>query len=55
MRELIRADEKRKAEEQREAMLMEGLRGAERELKPAGWRALRKEALAQLDTQEPRR
>ena len=48
MRELIRADEKRKAEEQLEAMLLEGLNGPEGELTPAEWNAIRQEALARL-------
>ena len=49
VRELIRADEKRKAEEQLEAKLLEGLNGAERELTPADWSALRKEALDRIE------
>ncbi len=48
VRELIRADEKRKAEEQLEAKLLEGLNGPERALTPADWSAIRKEALAKL-------
>ena len=48
VRELIRADEKRKAEEQLEAKLMEGLNSPENELSPADWVAIRKEALAKL-------
>ncbi len=52
MRELIRADEKRKAEEQLEAKLLEGLRSAESELTQADWVALRKEALAKLDARK---
>ncbi len=49
VRELIRADEKRKAEEQLEAKLLDGLNSAESELTPADWSALRKEALDRLE------
>jgi antitoxin ParD1/3/4 len=52
VRELIRADEKRKAEEQLEAKLLEGLNGSESELTPAEWRTLRKEALARLEARK---
>ena len=52
VRELIRADEKRKAEEQLEAKLLEGLNGTESELTPADWRAIRKEALAKLEARK---
>ena len=48
VRELIRADEKRKATEELEAKLLEGLSGPESELTPADWSAIRNEALAQL-------
>jgi antitoxin ParD1/3/4 len=48
VRELIRADEKRKAEDELEAKLLEGLNSAETELSPADWRAIRKEALARV-------
>ena len=48
VRELIRADEKRKAEEQLEAKLLEGLSSAESELTPADWSAIRQEALAKV-------
>lgn len=48
VRELIRADEKRKAEEQLEAKLLEGLNGKENALTPADWKALRAEASAKL-------
>jgi antitoxin ParD1/3/4 len=50
VRELIRADEKRKAEEALEAKLLEGLKGPERELTPAEWRAIRSEALARINS-----
>lgn len=55
MRELIRADEKRKAEEHLEAKLMEGLNSHESELTPADWRAIRKEALAKLEERKKQR
>jgi len=48
VRELIRADEKRKAEEQLEAMLLEGLNSPESELTKADRKAIRSEALARL-------
>ena len=48
VRELIRDDEKRKAEERLESLLLEGLRGAETELTRDDWSAIRQEALAQI-------
>jgi antitoxin ParD1/3/4 len=45
VRELIRPDGKRKAEEQLEAKLLEGLNSAESELTPADSRAIRKVSL----------
>jgi antitoxin ParD1/3/4 len=48
IRDLIRADEKRKAEEALEAKLLEGLNSAESHLSPADWRELRQEALVRL-------
>ena len=48
IRELIRADEKRKAEDQLEAFLLEGLVGDEAALTPNDWQAIRREALAQV-------
>lgn len=48
VRELIRADEKRKADEELEAKLLEGLNGAEQELTKAAWKAIRSEALARV-------
>jgi antitoxin ParD1/3/4 len=48
MRELIRADEKRKAEEQLETKLLEGLNSQEIELTSADWNIIRKEALTKL-------
>lgn len=55
VRELIRADEKRKAEEQLEAKLLEGLNSPESELTPADRSALRKEALAKLKARKKQR
>ncbi|MFM9969107.1 MAG: type II toxin-antitoxin system ParD family antitoxin [Burkholderiales bacterium] len=55
VRELISADEKRKAEHQLEEKLLEGLRGAESEMKPTDWAGLRNEALAKLGAQKQRR
>ncbi len=55
MRELIRADEKRKAEEHLEAKLLEGLNSHEGELTPADWIAIRKEALAKLEERKKQR
>jgi antitoxin ParD1/3/4 len=55
VRELIRADEKRKAEEQLEAMLLEGLKSPESELTAADWASIRKEALAKVEARKKRR
>ena len=55
VRELIRADEKRKAEEQIEAKLLEGLNSTESELTPADWSAIRKEALTRLEARKKQR
>lgn len=52
VRELIRADEKRKAEEQLETKLLEGLNSAESALTPADWSAIRKEALALVEARK---
>ena len=48
VRELIREDEKRKATERLEGLLLEGLTGEETELTRADWSAIREEALAQV-------
>lgn len=48
IRELIRTDEKRKAEELLEAKLLEGLNSPEHELTPAEWSAIRKEAMTRF-------
>jgi antitoxin ParD1/3/4 len=55
VRELIRADEKLKAEERLEAKLLEGLNSPDSELSPADWRAIRNEALAKLEARTKRR
>jgi antitoxin ParD1/3/4 len=52
MRELIRADEKRKAEDRLEALLLEGMNSEETELTREDWRAIRKEALAKIDARK---
>lgn len=48
VRELIRADEKRKAEDKLEELLLEGLKGEEIALTKDAWKAIRKEAMAQI-------
>jgi antitoxin ParD1/3/4 len=48
VRELIRADEKFKAETQLEARLLEGLNSAESEMTPEDWQAIRSAAKARL-------
>ncbi|MBL6749175.1 MAG: type II toxin-antitoxin system ParD family antitoxin [Nevskia sp.] len=48
VRELIREDEKRKAEEKLESLLLEGLRGDESEFSRADWDAIRKQAVARV-------
>ena len=55
MRELIRADEKFKAEEQLEAKLLEGLNSPESELTKEDWKEIRKEALILLESRRMRR
>lgn len=55
VRELIRADEKRKAEEILEAKLLEGLNSAETELTPADWNAIRREALSKIEERKKAR
>ena len=55
MRELIRADEKRKAEDQLEASLLKGLSSHESELTPADWSGIRKEALARMEKRKKQR
>jgi antitoxin ParD1/3/4 len=48
IRELIRDDEKRRAEQRLEALLLEGLESEESELTKQDFADIRKEALAQL-------
>lgn len=48
VRELIREDEKRKAEQRLEALLLEGLHSEESELTRADWQDIRKVALARV-------
>lgn len=54
VRELIRKDEKLKAEESLEALLLEGLQGEESPLTRAEWGAIRTEALAQVKARKRR-
>lgn len=55
VRELIRADEKRKAEAELEARLLEGLNGTEVELTAAEWGDIRKEVLARVAARKAKR
>lgn len=48
IRELIRDDEKRKAEERLETLLLEGLESEESELTPRDFAEIRKQALAEF-------
>ncbi len=48
VRELIRADEKRKADEQLESLLLAGLKGEETVMSRADWQQIRQEATAQV-------
>jgi antitoxin ParD1/3/4 len=48
VRELIREDEKRKAEERFEALLLEGIQSEETPLIPQDWVDIRKEAMARI-------
>lgn len=50
MRELIRAAEKRKAEEQLEGLLLAGSQGDAKMLTPDDWQAIRKEAADRAKT-----
>ena len=54
VRELIREDEKRKAQERLETLLLEGLSGKETELTKADFQAIRREALTQLAARKRR-
>jgi len=55
VRDLIRADERRKAEEVLEAKLLEGLNGAESGLTATDWIDIRKEALAKVAARKAKR
>ncbi len=55
IRELIRDDEKRKAEERLEALLLEGLEGEATELTRQDFDNIRKEALAELKRRKKQR
>ena len=52
VRALIHADEGRKAEDQLQALLLEGLNSTESELTPADWQDIRREALAQVEARK---
>jgi antitoxin ParD1/3/4 len=52
MRELIREDEKRKAQDQLEALLLDGLRGETTPLTAADFQAVREEAIAVIKARE---
>lgn len=49
LRDLIRQDQRRKAQEELETKLLEGLRSEPRELAEEDWQAIRREALKRLD------
>lgn len=55
IRELIRDDEKRRAEERLEALLLEGLQGEEAELTREDWSAIRKDAQARVVARKKRK
>jgi len=55
VRELIREDEKRKAEERLEAMLLEGMASPETELTRRDFEDIRKEALSRLKARKKQR
>jgi len=55
IRELIRADEKRKAESRLEALLLEGLESEESDLTPQDFADIRREALARLKNRNKQR
>ena len=54
VRELIRADEKRKAEDRLESLLLEGLNSPETELQPSDWADIRKQALSRIEARKKR-
>jgi antitoxin ParD1/3/4 len=54
VRELIREDEKRKAEDRLEAVLLEGLKSDESPLTSEDWAAIRRVALARVGAKKQR-
>lgn len=54
VRELIRDDEKRKAQERLEALLLEGLEGEEKEFTRDDWTKIREQAIAQVQARKKR-
>jgi antitoxin ParD1/3/4 len=55
VRELIREDEKRKAEERFEALLLEGIQSEETPLTPQDWADIRKEAMTRIKRRKKQR
>ena len=56
VRELVREDEKRKAQEKLEAILIEGIQGGEpTELTSQDWQEIRKEALKQFEARRAKK
>ena len=55
VRDLIRGDEKRRAEERLEALLLEGLEGQESPLTREDWTAIRNEALSRVAARKKRK
>jgi antitoxin ParD1/3/4 len=56
VRELIREDEKRKAQERLESMLMEGMKsGSPSEMSRKDWDDIRKEAVKQFEARKSRK
>ncbi|MFM9974184.1 MAG: type II toxin-antitoxin system ParD family antitoxin [Beijerinckiaceae bacterium] len=53
MRELIRADEKRKAEDELEASLLAGLASPLAEMDASEWATMRREGLARVAARKP--
>lgn len=54
VRELIRDDEKRKAEDRLESLLLEGLESDESPLTSEDWAAIRRDALARVGAKKKR-
>jgi antitoxin ParD1/3/4 len=56
VRELIRDDEKRKAQEKLEALLMEGIQSSgPTEMRPEDWQDIRREAAKQFEARKSRK